>query len=384
MNQPFFSIVLPTKNRPELLRDAISSVLWQNFDDYELIVSDNFNDQRTYEVVADFKGDRHLKYIRTDSELNMPDHWEWATLQAIGQYILVLPDRSVLKQGTLKIISDLIKASGEAAVYAWRWSLFDDKRNIIFGDAIVYPGDFRSVKIVKSESIARSFLASQKNYLYVLPRGLNSCYRFDVAKDIRVSYGRLFMPVAPDLSSSLLLLSQVDDIYYIDQSLFLSQGLGVSSGGQHVLSTTAATQYLRTLGDFDPYSYVPIKAPIVENVVFNEFLRFQSLAGGNLKNLKINWVEYFVRCYGELLQKADSRFIDRPTLVNLQLEFENALALFDVKIKKDVREKTKGLFLLMFRAKLKRSFLGPLAIDLKRRLEFKGKYKNVLGAAGFN
>ena len=55
MAKPFFSIVIPTKNRPELLRDAIRSVLLQNFDDYELIVSDNFNDERTKKLLMNLR-----------------------------------------------------------------------------------------------------------------------------------------------------------------------------------------------------------------------------------------------------------------------------------------------------------------------------------------
>ena len=388
MKQPFFSIVLPTKNRPELLRDVISSVLWQNFDDYELIVSDNFNDRQTYEAVAEFENDRHLKYFRTGSELNMPDHWEWATLKAIGQYTLVLTDRSVLKRGALNEIFNLIKTSGSAAVYSWRWSLFDNERNIIFGDSATYQGDPRIIKIIKSEDLARSFLESQQRFPYVLPRGLNSCYRFDVAENIRGKFGRLFMPAAPDFTSAFLFLSQVDEIYYINQSLFLSQGLEISTGGQAVLST--ATSYLNTLGNVDYYAHVPIKAPIAENVTFNDFLNIQKLADGNLKDIEMDWVEYFVRCYSELLQKMGSRFTDRSTLANLRLEFENALSLFDAKIQIGVRKKTKGLIFPLLKAKLKRSFLGPLVINLKRHLEFmlkqglKGGYSNVLTAAGFN
>ncbi len=53
---PFFSVVNPTKSRPTPLQDAIQSVLLQDFDDYELIVSNNFDDERTRQVVEPFLG----------------------------------------------------------------------------------------------------------------------------------------------------------------------------------------------------------------------------------------------------------------------------------------------------------------------------------------
>lgn len=389
MNRPFFSVVIPTKNRPELLRDAISSVLFQNFDDYELIVSDNFNDRQTYEVVAEFKNNSHLKYFRTNSELNMPDHWEWATLKTIGKYVLVLTDRSVLKQGTLNKIFNIIKTNKKVAVYSWNWALFDNKRNIVFGDFATHQGDSGIIKII-SKDLIRYFLGSQQYFSHGLPRGLNSCYRFDVAENIRKKYGRLFMPISPDFTSAFLFLSQISEICYIDQSLFLSQGLEISNGEKSVLSTASARLYLKTLKNIDCYSYVPIKAPIVENLIFDDFLKIQKLAGGNLKNLEIDWVEYFVRNYKELLQKMGSRFIDRLTLTNLRLEFENALSVFDNKTQKEVRKRMKRLIFLMFKARIKRSFLGPFSISFKRHLEFiikqtfRDSYKNVLEAAGFN
>lgn len=43
--RPVFSLILPTHNRPELLREAINSVVEQTFADWELIVVDNASEQ---------------------------------------------------------------------------------------------------------------------------------------------------------------------------------------------------------------------------------------------------------------------------------------------------------------------------------------------------
>ena len=109
MNTPFFTIVIPTKNRPVLLKDAIQSVLWQNYTDFELIVSDNFNDVATQEVIASFSNHPKFRSVRTEHELNMIDHWEFATKHAVGKYVIVLADRKVLYQNALKKITKAIK-----------------------------------------------------------------------------------------------------------------------------------------------------------------------------------------------------------------------------------------------------------------------------------
>ena len=43
MTSPTVSIVIPTRNRHELLKDAVASVLSQSYADWELIVVDDNN-----------------------------------------------------------------------------------------------------------------------------------------------------------------------------------------------------------------------------------------------------------------------------------------------------------------------------------------------------
>ena len=78
--QPFFSIVIPTKNRPEYLRESIQSVLLQDFTDYELIVSDNFNDKTLIErhrLVYDAMGELMKHEIHALSMKTLTsDEWE--------------------------------------------------------------------------------------------------------------------------------------------------------------------------------------------------------------------------------------------------------------------------------------------------------------------
>jgi len=90
-NQPFFSIILPTRNNAEYLGGAIATVLNQELDDYELIVSNNFSEDNTEEVIKSFTSDK-LKYIKTKTSLYYDEHWNFALSHASGKYILMLGD----------------------------------------------------------------------------------------------------------------------------------------------------------------------------------------------------------------------------------------------------------------------------------------------------
>jgi glycosyltransferase involved in cell wall biosynthesis len=66
---PLFSIVIPTRNREHLLRYALQSALDQTFEDYEIVVSDNFSDASTYRIVQEL-ADGRVRYVRTDKTLS--------------------------------------------------------------------------------------------------------------------------------------------------------------------------------------------------------------------------------------------------------------------------------------------------------------------------
>ncbi len=385
--QPFFSVVIPTKNRPALLQDAIRSVLLQDFDDYELIVSDNFNDEETRLAVDRFLENPHLRYFRTDAELPMPAHWEFATTKAHGRYVLLLTDRSVLKQHSLKRIHQTILSHGEEiAVCSWRWSLFDDAKKVLFGEANgVSRGE---VVAITSKSLARAFVNQFSDYLYVLPRGLNSCYRQEVAQNIREKVGGLFLPVSPDFTSAFLLVAHTPRTIHINDALFVSQGLTMSHGGKGIVSTSSP--YLDTLGKKDFYKYVPIKAAIVENLNFNDFLSVQNLVGGNLGGVGVNWVEYFVACYRELLEKKGAGLMGATDLADMFVEWETALVNFDPAVRSAVKTRLSRLIPLQIKILLERSPIGPFLIRLRRRVStsrpvgLRARHENVLNAAGFH
>lgn len=60
---PAISVIIPTHNRPELLRQAICSVLAQTFSDFEIIVVDDGNPGIGAECVVRAFGDARVKYI---------------------------------------------------------------------------------------------------------------------------------------------------------------------------------------------------------------------------------------------------------------------------------------------------------------------------------
>src|SRR3990172_4835557 len=95
MKAPLFSVIIPTYNRSELVGQAIQSTLRQTFQDFEIVVCDNFSNDDTAQIVRQFT-DSRLRYVRTPRHFVIADNWEFARAQANGTLILMLADDDAL------------------------------------------------------------------------------------------------------------------------------------------------------------------------------------------------------------------------------------------------------------------------------------------------
>ncbi len=84
---PFFSIVIPTFNRGELLREALHSVFAQEFTDYEAIVVDDGSTEDIEAVTREFAG--RVKYLRQENR-GPGAARNLGIANAVGEYIAFL------------------------------------------------------------------------------------------------------------------------------------------------------------------------------------------------------------------------------------------------------------------------------------------------------
>ena len=103
MAKPVFSIVIPTYNRQDLVPYAIQSVLWQTFDDYEIIICDNFSTDSTSATVGKFK-DHRIKYIRTPQHFVIADNFEFSRKHASGKMVIMMSDDDAFVPTALETI----------------------------------------------------------------------------------------------------------------------------------------------------------------------------------------------------------------------------------------------------------------------------------------
>lgn len=92
--QPFISIIIPSYNRSHLISNAIDSILMQDFSEYEIIICDDSDNDKTEVLLKEKYHDRRIRYIKNNPPLkNGYKNFINAALNyANGLWIAILSD----------------------------------------------------------------------------------------------------------------------------------------------------------------------------------------------------------------------------------------------------------------------------------------------------
>lgn len=85
---PFFSIIIPTFNRANLIHIPIKSVIEQSYNDWELIIVDDGSTDHTKQVVQAFKDDRIQYFYKKNEERSIARNF--GIDKANGKYLCFL------------------------------------------------------------------------------------------------------------------------------------------------------------------------------------------------------------------------------------------------------------------------------------------------------
>ena len=89
MNKPMVSVVMPAYNEERNIRNAISSVLAQEFEDFEFIIVDDGSTDSTSDIIESFD-DKRIIYIKNETNIGVTKSRNKALDFAKGKYIACL------------------------------------------------------------------------------------------------------------------------------------------------------------------------------------------------------------------------------------------------------------------------------------------------------
>ena len=99
---PFFSIIIPTYNRAQLLKSSLKSVINQTFSNFEVLVVDDHSTDETRSVVASLK-DARIEYILNDRPRGGAGTRNSGIFRARGEWVAFLDDDDVWMPNKLEL-----------------------------------------------------------------------------------------------------------------------------------------------------------------------------------------------------------------------------------------------------------------------------------------
>lgn len=298
MSNPLFSIVIPTRTRAHLLRYALSSALAQQFDDYEVVVSDNESTDDTAGVVREI-GDARVRYFRTGKPLAMPSSWEFALSKARGKYIIYLCDDDAAVPTLLPRVSELLADDVHAITWEMaqyhhnNWTVVES-RNVLF-----LPENSGEVRRVDARA-SLTGLFDEMWPSFPVPKMLQSCVSRDLICRVQEKTKAVFIPPCPDVSFACASLAFLTEYLHIEDVLMLSGTARESNGaGQWDDKRETLTKFIdefRAEG-CDVLNDVPVDALVGINLVADSILKVKRLLSDRLSEYDLNWQRYFLHMF---------------------------------------------------------------------------------------
>lgn len=285
MNNPSepvkFSICVPTRNRAETLYFCLKTLLHQDIDNYEIIVSDNSDPaecEKTLAVIKELASDK-IRYFRPDRVLSMTENFEFTLQKSTGEYTLFMGDDDGLVVNTLGYLETIIDEYSPSVircpgvVYYWPDSVAEMQYRLS------YP--VRRPTLQVSSKNALDLVASFDLSYYNLPMIYYGFVKREIIEKIISEAGSLFQDtVNPDIYSGIV-IAHYTDFFLITEKPFTIAGLSGKSNGTHSLhkqNSTIAVEFKKKQNlteKFEKYNVPDSYRFGFDNLILLELLIFK-------------------------------------------------------------------------------------------------------------
>lgn len=302
-----FSLIYPTRNRPNFIKHALFFLEKQKYQDFEVIVSDNYSDPSlSCKVECEKSQVKNLKYVCPPKPVGMVENWNYALQFATGDYICYLTDKMFLLPHTLSQASVAIEKEYPEIV-TWIYNSY-------------YPCEYPNYFGSGYYSLGRSMIPLTYEYLFYDPleelskKGRADCSRTEQNKSdyargkicfgayssslcqrIINQSGNLFHNIAPDYSSMILALSWAKSAIELSSPGFVNVNADISNGDQVQLNDQLALSYLKSLENYElifDKMLIPHLYSSLNNLLAHDYLSLKNKFNLEFEFNKINWLVY--------------------------------------------------------------------------------------------
>lgn len=302
-----FSLVYPTRHRPQFIEMALKFLEHQRYDDFEVIVSDNYIDPSlSCENYCRDTAVRNVKYVRPPQPVGMVANWNFALQHATGDYICYFTDKMLLLPRTL---SNAAKALSGNEVDIVNW--IDNRFTAFQFPDYFGPGKYsvRSSGVTKGakvecfdprEELNKKALAvvsrnEQDPSHYARGKVCFGAYSKKLIRRIVDRTGALFHNASPDYSSMILGCSYAQSAVELGEPGIVHVITDLSNGGQGAIKDQLSFAFIKDLESSDAFfegMLIPNLYSCPHNCVSHDYLTLKRQYDLDFEFNRVNWLVY--------------------------------------------------------------------------------------------
>ena len=256
-----FSLVIPTSNRPKLVRAVIRFLEKQKYKDFELIISDNYSNPKfSGKEICENASIENLFYFRPQSHLSMVDNWNFSLSKATGDYICFFTDKMMLLPDTLQNLADLLnhqhhdivswiydRYNPDSCVDFFGSGLYISAKNFFFEGEEHLPGPYDPREALQ----IRASCHKQRNHYnsseYTKGKICFGAYSRELVDKTLRAFGQLFHNISPDYSSMVLASVIAESAYELEDAGVVHINSKISNGGKNTTYDDSCLKYIKSI-----------------------------------------------------------------------------------------------------------------------------------------
>ena len=239
------TVLIPCKDRASYLYQTLRTCALQDYDNLEIIVSDDGSSDDTKEVVENFSIiDSRIKYITPDEgrSVGMSANFEYALDQVKEGYVIVLGGDDAILPGGISSISKILNDSNTSILTWSNASYFYPNENNANGQ-IVLKGNhgflINGLRKINSNSYLKR-QAKNLNYVHDIEAPMiyvKSAVSIDLINKVksRSKDGRFYSCSVPDGYSGIVLAGEVNE-YLFSSEPYCMHGVSKFSAGLNYMT----------------------------------------------------------------------------------------------------------------------------------------------------
>jgi len=301
-----YSIIIPTRERADVLYWSLKTCTMQTYENLEIIVSDNYSLDDTEQVVKSAVDER-VRYYNTGRRISMSHNWEFALEKATGDYITILGDDDGFVPNAIEGINTILSKTKSDAL-CWHQSKYFWPGNVVYPHSLFIVLRNRVVSIDAQDNL-RKVINHYKHYSSNPWLYSGFVHRSVIDRVKAKSRDAFFHSMIPDIYSGLAIGSEIDDYMYSTGAFSIAGNSSHSNGMSCISSMEKNRENFNKFLSENPipfHSSLELVASSIPLLVYESALQLVDLGLIDAYHVGLDLKKTLAVCINDSLQKEEA------------------------------------------------------------------------------